>query len=281
MAVLEHVYNDVAVVLVYDPESESILLIKSSDTDQYEDQWIFPGGHVEDHEDVYTAGIREVFEETGIIVEAASKVIFEVMINNKIVSFFIANYISGDIDVDPNEVNEAKWFTLDKIPLDDMLPLNVRILMLVMDQIKNLNGSVQLSSFDTLEHRHPQSVNDIPEHATILYNGNSGIVVNIIDNILECRMFDGTIEYFYPSEIIVEEFLSYSTEILYEFWVKVKGIKDDKFYITINDHEYGYEPIGMSVEDLQKKFVSLAKYNYGQALAWLKRNTKLYSGSKK
>jgi hypothetical protein len=65
------------------------------------------------------------------------------------------------------------------------------------------------------------------------------------------------------------------------FSVAAVGINGQDFHIKINDHDYGYKPIGMSVQDLEHKFKGLLKYSSGRAIAWLKRNSTLSSGSQK
>lgn len=64
--------------------------------------------------------------------------------------------------------------------------------------------------------------------------------------------------------------------------VKNEGIKDGKLEISIGGHKYFYTSNSdLSIEDISKKFNGIAKYSPGRAIAWLKRNTKLISGSKK
>ena len=56
----------------------------------------------------------------------------------------------------------------------------------------------------------------------------------------------------------------------------------DFFYVSINGTVYGYQAkSGGNVEDLAKTFKGMLKYSAGKALAWLKKNAELVSGSKK
>lgn len=71
-------------------------------------------------------------------------------------------------------------------------------------------------------------------------------------------------------------------EELNEFKVEKIGKKGDEFVVSIEGHEYGYKPIAggnLSIDDLEKKFDGIAKFSSGKALAWLKRNADLVSGS--
>ena len=98
--------------------------------------WIFPGGGIEFHETIKEAGEREVFEETGLVVNVHSfwkiRIIKELdpdflLVKNsdnevfrKTIEFIlVAEYLSGEIDItrDPSikedgkkRVKYAKWF---------------------------------------------------------------------------------------------------------------------------------------------------------------------------
>jgi len=63
--------------------------------------------------------------------------------------------------------------------------------------------------------------------------------------------------------------------------IKNLGVVNNELRIVINGHEYGYMPISGSVDDLNRTFSGMLKYSAGRALAWLKKHSKLSSGSKK
>ena len=44
----------------------------------------------------------------------------------------------------------------------------------------------------------------------------------------------------------------------------------------VNGIEYRYRPVGMDMDTLVRKFMGIYKYGTGRALAWLKKNSKLY-----
>ena len=59
-------------------------------------------------------------------------------------------------------------------------------------------------------------------------------------------------------------------------------VTKDFFYVSINGTVYGYQAkSGGNIEDLAKTFKGMLKYSAGRALAWLKKNAELVSGSKK
>jgi hypothetical protein len=78
-----------------------------------------------------------------------------------------------------------------------------------------------------------------------------------------------------------EEFINESYNLNENLSVSDLDIRDGLLFVSINGNEYGYEPQGMSIQDVVDKFKSILKHNAGRALAWLKKNTELKVGSKK
>ena len=96
--------------LVINPQGQ-ILLIKSL---RYAD-WEFPGGQVEEGETMPQALKREVFEETGIVVEVKSLVgIYSNTRMPPIVNLdFICEYISGELKGSA-ESKEVEWVSREE-----------------------------------------------------------------------------------------------------------------------------------------------------------------------
>ena len=96
-----------------------ILLIKSiSLRDEKILHWKFPKGHLEDKESMQDGALREVEEETGIKAKIISKVgdsKYTLTYKNekffKIVSFFLMEYVSGNLKPQVGEIEEVKWFS--------------------------------------------------------------------------------------------------------------------------------------------------------------------------
>jgi hypothetical protein len=65
--------------------------------------------------------------------------------------------------------------------------------------------------------------------------------------------------------------------------VKAVGVKGDEFAIQLNGHDYTYKAKedGIPLSEVAETFGKMLKHSSGKALAWLKRNTTLASGSKK
>jgi NAD+ diphosphatase len=75
-------------------------------------------GFVEPGESLESAVIREVREEVGI--EVASPRYFGSQpwpFPNSLMIGFRAEYASGEIECDPNEIAEADWFRRDQLPM--------------------------------------------------------------------------------------------------------------------------------------------------------------------
>lgn len=97
-----------------------ILLVKSNTQQKFQDKWSLPGGVVEDNESYEDGASREILEETGI--EAKVGECFKVLgkDTNLQVKLFRADYFSGEIEIDPKEILDAKWFRLQELTTLDL-----------------------------------------------------------------------------------------------------------------------------------------------------------------
>lgn len=66
-------------------------------------------------------------------------------------------------------------------------------------------------------------------------------------------------------------------KILNEFELEVSdGAKDGgQMKVTINGKNYSYDPVGIDIDELVRKFNKIKGFSKGRSLAWLKKNTKL------
>jgi 8-oxo-dGTP diphosphatase len=91
--------------------------------------WALPGGHLEPGESFETCCRREVLEETGLVINNISPVVFtnDVFQDDGlhyITLFFRGEYQSGEaIVAEPQECEEWRWVSPEHIPQPVFLPL--------------------------------------------------------------------------------------------------------------------------------------------------------------
>jgi hypothetical protein len=81
----------------------------------------------------------------------------------------------------------------------------------------------------------------------------------------------------------IHSFDSFINEATANLAVVPVGLKGDQFIVKINGKDYGYAPKDdqLSLNDIAEKFKKILKFSSGRALAWLKKNTQLATGSAK
>ncbi|WP_135555721.1 NUDIX hydrolase [Paenibacillus cymbidii] len=97
-------------------EREEVLLVK---THWRADTWEMPGGNVEAGEPLDKAVCREVREETGIVIRplGISGVYFNAT-KHVLVVVFKAAYVSGEIAIQPEEIQEARYIAITEANID-------------------------------------------------------------------------------------------------------------------------------------------------------------------
>jgi len=101
---------------------------------EFNNKWEFPGGGVENGEEIITCLKREVKEETGLLVEPLE--LLPNILNKSEIKYgyqvFLPIYIckikSGKINLADNEIADYGWFTLPQALKLDFLPLNKKII---------------------------------------------------------------------------------------------------------------------------------------------------------
>lgn len=100
-------------------EKGEVLLLR---THWRSDTWEMPGGNVESGEPLDVAVCREYLEETGIVIRPlgitgvyynATKHVLSVV--------FTAEYVSGDIKIQPEEIQEARYIALNESNIDQYI----------------------------------------------------------------------------------------------------------------------------------------------------------------
>ena len=95
----------------------------------------------------------------------------------------------------------------------------------------------------------------------------------------------GKISRLFGKKIELEKILKLlnESESVKEFKVVPVGVKNDQYFIKVNDNDYGYKlkaDTDFTIDEIAEKFIKILKYSAGRALNWLKKNTELASGSK-
>ena len=96
-------------------ESDGKLLLEKRNHDPFTGFWCIPGGHIDYGESVEKALIREVREETGLQVINYSffdyYTEFYDELNWHAVALIFVVYTTGSLKIQPEEVQELRWFT--------------------------------------------------------------------------------------------------------------------------------------------------------------------------
>src|SRR5215218_8818635 len=114
-------YQDpkVAVGTIISDDHGKIVLVKRAIEPGY-GKWVFPGGYVDRGEEITLAALREAREEAGIDVRLDHLInIYSYAGRSPVIVVYAATMISGELAVD-DEGLEAREFTLDEIPWDDL-----------------------------------------------------------------------------------------------------------------------------------------------------------------
>ena len=81
-------------------------------------KWWIPAGTLEDGEYVLDTAIRETFEESGYNVKLSGILgLYNKIIRDKTVMgiIFKGDIVSGNLNFNPEEISDARWFTYDEI----------------------------------------------------------------------------------------------------------------------------------------------------------------------
>lgn len=95
-----------------------ILMVKEAKKKCY-GQWNFPAGHVEEHEKITDAAIREVYEETGCKVKLKGVLPISSVDGMEgttgIMIRFVADIVEEDIKFNPEEILDVQWKKLSDV----------------------------------------------------------------------------------------------------------------------------------------------------------------------
>ena len=102
--------------IVFNDRNEVILTRVGTLRDKTQFHWKFPKGHIDPGETTKDAAVREVEEEAGVKARIIKKVgdskyVFPMNGERifKIVTYFLMEYVSGDIKPQEGEIEEVRW----------------------------------------------------------------------------------------------------------------------------------------------------------------------------
>jgi 8-oxo-dGTP diphosphatase len=114
-------------VMRANPENESklqIIGVRRGPKVSHTGQWCFPCGYLDYNEDIIEAAIREVYEESNILLEKSDLDFYNLdsdpSKNLQNVSVHFTAYITKEVELngnncEPGEVDEVKWIDIDEI----------------------------------------------------------------------------------------------------------------------------------------------------------------------
>ena len=123
----------VAGAIVVDGKGNVLLTRRNQpELPQAHNKWEMPGGKVEFNEAPEATAVREVFEETGYKIQIdPTRVSVKAMVwefaERDIHTILIAYHATvkgGDLKIQGGTVSDVRWWPIDKIPLDNLLPLD-------------------------------------------------------------------------------------------------------------------------------------------------------------
>lgn len=107
-------------IILIDINSNSILLIQRKN-EPFKDYWAFPGGFVDENEDIADSAHRELFEETSV--EGIELVQFKTYgtpnrdPRGHVISVIYFGYCNNEINAKAgDDAKNLKWFNLEKLP---------------------------------------------------------------------------------------------------------------------------------------------------------------------
>lgn len=123
MAIEQNIRVTVDILMLASSKGQDSILLIQRKNDPYKDSWAFPGGFVEDDEDLEAAARRELEEETGIAVDNLTQYKAVGTPGRDPRGRTVTVIFFGALDADQMEkatggddAAKARWFSLDVLP---------------------------------------------------------------------------------------------------------------------------------------------------------------------
>lgn len=99
-------------------KKDNKILMVEENRKEKKDKWNMPAGKLEENEDIITAAIREVKEETNIDINIKGLIYIEEKVSSVgqlLILYFLGEYVSGEISYDNEEISNVMWMTPEGI----------------------------------------------------------------------------------------------------------------------------------------------------------------------
>lgn len=138
---MPEVKNEAAAVVVVNKLGQVLILKRASHSATYPNHWNFPGGSLDEGETPSEAAIRELREETGLIVSKPYLNHFETRTLPKItIYYFITGEYQGQVAIN-SESSDYKWVFLNELEEFNMIPMSPQVVENIKYYMEVLYGT--------------------------------------------------------------------------------------------------------------------------------------------
>ena len=138
---MPEVKNEAAAVVVVNKMGQVLILKRASHSAAYPNHWNFPGGSLDEGETPSEAAIRELREETGLMVSKPYLNHFETRTLPKItIYYFITGEYQGQVAIN-SESSDYKWVSLKELEEFNMIPMSPQVVENIKYYMEVLYGT--------------------------------------------------------------------------------------------------------------------------------------------
>ena len=111
------------IAIIFNEKNEVLIVERSPEVDTYSGHWCFPGGGADPWETAEECAVREVREETSLVIKSKD-LIYLYTLNkdtNKEIVFFVAEKYKGEVKIDW-ESSDFKWVPAGALKKERFIP---------------------------------------------------------------------------------------------------------------------------------------------------------------
>lgn len=111
------------IAIIFNENKEVLIVKRSPEVDTYSGDWCFPGGGVDEGETAEECTVREVREETNLIIKPEDLIYLYTLNKDsaKEIVFFVAEKYKGEVKIDW-ESSDFKWVPAGALKKEQFLP---------------------------------------------------------------------------------------------------------------------------------------------------------------